>query len=257
VISPAPQPRDPLQLLSVVIPARNEEGSILTTVQHLHDVLGEHDIPHEILVVDDGSDDRTLEVLQNLSTSIPALRPLHNAGPNGFGRAVTFGLDHMNGDAVAIVMGDESDDPNDLVQYWEKLNEGFDCVFGSRFIKGGGTVDYPKVKLLANRTANLFIRVLFATNLNDTTNAFKAYRKEIIDACHPLISHHFNLTVELPLKAMIRGGSWTIVPITWRNRTTGMAKLKIKEMGSRYLFVVLYLWLEKSFSQGDYRVSKS
>jgi dolichol-phosphate mannosyltransferase len=150
-------------------------------------------------------------------------------------------------------MGDESDDNRDVVRYWETLNEGYDCVFGSRFMKGGGVIDYPRVKLILNRLANFFIRILFKIKLNDTTNAFKAYRRTVIEGCRPLISPHFNLTVELPLKAIVRGYSWKVIPITWRNRRTGPSKLKIKEMGSRYLFICLYIWLEKYFSRGDYR----
>jgi dolichol-phosphate mannosyltransferase len=126
-------------------------------------------------------------------------------------------------------------------------------VFGSRFVKGGGVIDYPRVKLVVNRLANWFLKTLFGIRLNDTTNAFKAYRRDVITGCRPLISPHFNLTVELPLKAIIRGFSWTIIPITWRNRRIGQAKLKLREMGSRYLFICLYVWLEKYFSCGDYQ----
>jgi len=117
---------------------------------------------------------------------------------------------------VVIMMADESDDCRDVVRYWHKLNEGYDCVFGSRFMKGGGVIDYPRLKLLMNRLANFFLKVLFRIRLNDTTNAFKAYRKTAIDGCRPFISPHFNLTVELPLKAIVRGYSWTVIPITWR-----------------------------------------
>jgi dolichol-phosphate mannosyltransferase len=159
----------------------------------------------------------------------------------------------MRGDAVVIMMADESDDCRDVVRYWQLLNNGFDCVFGSRFIPGGGVVAYPRVKLMLNRLANWFLRMLFQIELNDTTNAFKAYRRTVIDGCRPLIAPHFNLTVELPLKAIVRGFSWTVIPITWRNRRTGEPKLKIKEMGSRYLFICLYIWLEKRLSCGDYR----
>ena len=120
-------------------------------------------------------------------------------------------------------------------------------------MKGGGVIDYPRLKLFINRLANLFLRLLFSIKLNDTTNAFKAYRKETIEGCRPLIAPEFNLTVELPLKAIVRGYSWSVIPITWRNRRHGIAKLKIKEMGSRYLFICLYVWLEKYFSRGDYR----
>jgi dolichol-phosphate mannosyltransferase len=243
----------PLSLLSVVIPASNEAGCILSTVQHLQLELKMQAVPHEIIVVDDGSTDGTWELLSKLRTTMTELVPIKNEGLHGFGRAVSCGLDHMKGDAVVIMMADESDDCRDVVRYWQELNQGWDCIFGSRFMKGGGVIDYPKVKLLVNRMANFFLKTIFAVRLNDTTNAFKAYRREVIEGCKPLISPHFNLTVELPLKAIVRGFSWKVIPITWRNRRTGEAKLKIREMGSRYLFICLYVWLEKYFSRGDYR----
>jgi dolichol-phosphate mannosyltransferase len=153
---------------------------------------------------------------------------------------------------VAVVMADGSDSPEDLLKYYRKVQEGYDCVFGSRFIQGGSVVDYPRHKLLLNRMANGFIRLLFGLNFNDITNAFKCYRREVINGIQPLISPHFNLTVEMPLKALVRGYSYAVVPITWTNRAAGVSKLKIKEMGSRYLFIVLYLWLEKHLARGDY-----
>jgi dolichol-phosphate mannosyltransferase len=242
----------PLQLLSVVMPARDEEGCICSTVQHLNLELRLREVPHEIVVVDDGSSDSTWQLLTELSKSMPELKPVQNKGQHGFGRAIICGLDNMKGDAVVIMMADESDDCRDVVRYWQELNAGYDCVFGSRFMKGGGTIDYPWLKYVVNRCANWFLRTLFQVRLNDTTNAFKAYRREVIEGCRPLIAPHFNLTVELPLKAIVRGFSWTIIPITWKNRRSGVAKLKMKEMGSRYLFICLYIWLEKYLSRGDY-----
>jgi dolichol-phosphate mannosyltransferase len=248
----APTASEKLTLLSVIIPARDEADCIASTVQHLHLELSIHGVPHEIVVVDDGSKDDTWKLLGRLSESMPVLNCVQNEGRNGIGRAIIRGLDHMRGDAAVIMMADESDDCRDVVRYWHLLNEGWDCVFGSRFVRGGGVIDYPRVKLLLNRMANLFIRLAFGVRLNDTTNAFKAYRRTAIDGCRPLIAPHFNLLVELPLKAIVRGFSWTVMPITWRNRRTGLSKLKIKEMGSRYLFICAYVWLEKYFSRGDY-----
>jgi dolichol-phosphate mannosyltransferase len=242
-----------LTLLSIVIPARDEEGCIASTVEHLHLELRLNNVPHQIVVVDDGSTDRTWQILTELSETLPDLSPVKNEVNHGFGRAIIKGIDSSKGDAVVIMMADESDDCRDVVKYWELLNQGNDCVFGSRFIKGGGVIDYPWFKLKLNRFANFFIRCLFRIKLNDTTNAFKAYRKTTLNGCRPFLSPHFNLTVELPLKAIVRGYTWTVIPITWRNRRTGVAKLKIKEMGSRYFFIVAYVWLEKYFSRGDYK----
>ena len=252
--TPPNYPPGTLSLYSVIMPARDEEESLPGTLREIHGVFSAANIPHEIVVVDDGSRDRTWSVLQALKAEIPSLAPVQNPGPHGFGRAITYGLDAMKGDACVIMMADASDSPRDAVRYWRLLNdEGYECAFGSRFIKGGEVVDYPRLKLLVNRLANLFIRVVFKIRLNDTTNAFKAYRRTVIDGCRPLMSPHFNLTVEIPLKSIVRGFSWTVTPISWKNRKHGEAKLKIKEMGSRYFFICAYVWLEKYFSRGDYR----
>ncbi|PYL26724.1 MAG: cell wall biosynthesis glycosyltransferase [Verrucomicrobia bacterium] len=252
-VNSVPSNKALLQLLSVVIPAQNEEDCVASTVEHLYVELRLHNVPHEIIVVDDGSTDGTWTALDSAKGRVPTLKTVKNPAPHGFGRAVAHGFAHMTGDAAVVMMADESDDCRDVVRYWEKLNEGYDCVFGSRFMRGGGVTGYPKIKLVLNRLTNHFIRVLFGISLNDTTNAFKAYRKEVIDGCRPFIAPHFNMTIEIPLKAIVRGYSWVTIPITWRGRRTGTPKLKIKEMGSRYLFICLYIWLEKYFSRGDYR----
>ncbi len=243
----------PLALFSVVIPARDEEASLPGMVRDLYQTLVREHVPHELVVVDDGSRDATWTVLQQLRGEVPTLASVRNPGPHGFGCAVVRGLDHITGDACVIMMADASDSPADAVTYWRLLNDGWECVFGSRFVEGGRVVDYPRLKLFINRLANLFIKLLFRIPLNDTTNAFKAYRRTVLEGCRPFLSPHFNLTVEIPLKAIVRGYSWTVTPITWRNRKHGEAKLKIKEMGSRYFFICMYVWLEKYFSRGDYR----
>jgi dolichol-phosphate mannosyltransferase len=243
----------PLRLFSVVIPARDEEESLPSTIADIVQTFTTEHIPHEIVVVDDGSKDRTWAVLQQLKEKFPTLAPTQTTGLHGFGRAVAWGLEHSRGDAMVIMMADASDSPRDAVKYWQMLNEGYDCAFGSRFIAGGEVIDYPRIKLLVNRLANFLVRVGFAIPLNDTTNAFKAYRRTVIEGCRPFLAPHFNLTVEIPLKAIVRGYTFAVTPISWRNRKYGVAKLKIKEMGSRYFFICAYVWLEKYFSRGDYR----
>lgn len=243
--------------LSVVIPAHNEEGCIAGTVRALNAKLSAENINHEILVVNDNSSDHTETVLHSLSTEIPTLRHVNNTPPHGFGFAVRCGFVHYTGDAVAVYMADNSDRPEDLVRFFRVLvQKRVDCVFGSRFSRGGKVIDYPLPKLILNRIANSFIQILFGLSYNDVTNAFKLYRRHVIDGLKPLLSHHFNLTVELPLKAIVRGYSYRVVPNYWINRKTGESKLKIQEMGSRYLFIVLYCFIEKWLSKGDYHSIK-
>jgi dolichol-phosphate mannosyltransferase len=239
--------------LSIVIPAYNEEGNIENTVNAFYQELEGAKIPHEILVVNDNSKDSTLTILQSLKERIPTLNYVTNHGPNGFGYAIRKGLGYFEGDCVAIVMADLSDSPKDLVSFYNKMvTDKVDCVFGTRWSKGGKAFDYPKHKLLLNRAFNNVIRVLFRIHYNDCTNAFKLYKRETINGVQPLLSPHFNLTIEIPLKAIVRGYSYSVMPNSWRNRTTGKSNLKIKEMGSRYMFILLYCWIEKLFVKRDY-----
>jgi dolichol-phosphate mannosyltransferase len=240
--------------LSVLIPAQNEEGSVGSTVEGIAAVLEREEVDYEVLVIDDGSEDSTAAVVAAIAEHNPRVRCRPSHHEKGFGMAIRAGLDLFEGDAVVIAMADASDDPEDVVRYHRLLEEGWDCAFGSRFVPGARVHDYPPLKLAINRLANWFIRALFRHGYNDTTNAFKGYRREAIETIQPLLSKHFNLTVEMPLKAVVRGHSYAVTPTSWTNRTSGEAKLAMREMGSRYLFIVLYVWLEKALSRGDYEV---
>ena len=198
-----PSSRERLRKLSVVIPARNEQDCIASAVEHLHLELRLNGIDHEIIVVDDGSTDKTWHVLATTSTRVPTLTPVQNTGPNGFGRAVTLGFDHISGDAVVIMMADESDDCRDVVAYWRVLNDGWDAVFGSRFIRGGGAIDYPVHKLILNRAANLFLRILF----------------------HSGKSRVYNLQKERSQAKLRKPSStWSVVSRSWKGNKKGAHK---------------------------------
>jgi dolichol-phosphate mannosyltransferase len=243
--------------LSIVIPAYNEESNIESTVKAFYKDLDLAQITHEIFVVNDDSTDLLVERLKSLQDEIPTLNFITNEGPNGFGYAIRKGLEHINGDCVAIVMADLSDSPKDLILFYNKMiSDQVDCVFGTRWSKGGKTYDYPKHKLFLNRVFNNLIRILFRIGYDDCTNAFKLYKKETIKGLQPFLSPHFNLTIELPLKAIVRGYTYSVVPNTWRNRTSGKSNLKIKEMGSRYLFILVYCYIEKILVLKDYKKNK-
>jgi dolichol-phosphate mannosyltransferase len=240
--------------LSVVIPAHNEEGSIKDMVESVAYALTKEHIPFEIVVVNDHSTDTTMIILAELVQRIPQLRSVNNEQLPGYGRAVVTGINVTHGTYVAVMMADLSDDPEDLVRFYRAAQKtGVDCVFGSRFIQGGVTYNYPKLKLILNRFANTLVRLLFHIRYNDCTNAFKLYKRETLDGLRPFLSPHFNLTLELPLKAIVRGYTYTVLPNSWHNRKSGVSKLKIKEMGSRYLFVLLYCLIERYFSRGDFK----
>jgi dolichol-phosphate mannosyltransferase len=240
--------------VSIVIPSFNEAESITETVEQIEEAMAREKIEHEILLVNDNSTDHSLEVLENLSQRVLTLRYITNNGPNGFGYAIRYGFENVTGECVAIMMADLSDSPDDLVKFYRTMMEGnYDCVFGSRFMKGAKVVDYPWFKKVLNRMANRIIQVVMGIHYNDTTNAFKLYKRQTIEGLKPFLSPHFNLTIELPLKAIIRGYSYTVVANSWTNRKHGESKLKIREMGSRYFFILMYCLIEKYFSKGDFK----
>lgn len=238
--------------LSIVIPAFNEEQNVGRSLDALRRVVWEENlIPYEIVVVNDNSTDNTEAVIRERIRQDQNIRLVTRRPPGGFGRAVRAGLDAVHGDVVVVCMADLSDDPQDVVAYYRKICEGYDCVFGSRFIKGSRVENYPWAKLCVNRIVNNCIRVLFGCRFNDLTNAFKAYRVSVIRECGPYRSSHFNITLELSLSALIRNYNIAQIPVNWYGRTWGASNLRLCEMGRRYLCTALMFYFQRMLIRDD------
>ena len=231
--------------VNIIIPLKNEEKGIKNLIENLIPVLDKIEKKTNISLIDDHSLDQTWNVSKQYEQKFNFIKAYKNENTTGFGNALKFAIEKNQDDALIIFMGDCSDDPNYIIEYVKYLDEGYDCVFGSRFIKGSKLSDYPLVKLILNRFANNFIRALFFIKYNDITNAFKAYKKNVLDECHPIISQHFNINAELSLKSIIRGFKYKVIPVSWTNRKRGISKFHIKEMSNRYFFTILYIFLEK------------
>jgi len=236
---------------SFIVPAYNESENLPRTLGELQSALRAEDIPYEIIVVNDNSADETGTVVRNLMREDPDIRLVDRSPPRGIGRAIREGIEHVQGDLVIVYMADSSDHPRDAVTYYRKIEEGYDCVFGSRFMHGSSTENYPRRKLFVNRLVNTMIRCMFMTKHNDLTNAFKAYRTHVIEACGPYKASHFNITIEMSLSALIREFTIARVPISWSGRTWGSSNLKLKEMGRRYLSTLLKIFFEGLLIRDD------
>lgn len=239
--------------LSIVIPAYNEAGNIAACVKELQDVVVREGLDYEIIVVNDNSTDETADVVNGLIEKDSSVRLVGRTPPGGFGRAIRSGLDAVTGDVVVIYMADLSDDPNDVIAYYRKIEEGYDCVFGSRFRAGSKVQHYPWLKLVVNRVVNRCIQLMFWTPYNDLTNAFKAYRTSVIRDCGPYQASHFNITLELSLSALIRRYRIAEIPISWSGRQWGASNLRLQEMGRRYLSTLLMMFFQRVFVADDIR----
>lgn len=241
---PRPVPRNTL-LYSILIPAYNEARNLPPTLEALVRELRGEGIPFEILVVNDNSTDDTPNVVEAVNRQYPEVRVAHNSPPGGLGRAIRFGIQEFRGDVLAIVMADSSDHPEDVVHCYRLIEEGFDCVFGSRFMRGGRVTHYPPVKRFVNRIVNRAMQFMFMTRHDDLTNAFKVYRRHVIESLSPLQAAHFNITIEMSLSALIRRYRIARTPIRWSGRTWGQSNLRLRKMGRRYLCTLLMVWCER------------
>lgn len=237
--------------LSIVIPAHDEEKNLPETVGDLQSALRRESIPYELVIVDDCSTDGTSRVIAELMAQDANIRTIRRSPPGGFGRAIRAGLAIVEGDVVVPCMADKSDDPGDVVRYYRKIEEGWDCVFGSRFRKGAVVENYPRFKLFTNRIVNRCIQIMFWCPFNDLTNAFKAYRIEVIRDCGPYRASHFNITIEMSLGALIRKYRITEIPTSWRGRTWGTSNLRLGQMGRRYLATLIRMFAERLLVADD------
>jgi dolichol-phosphate mannosyltransferase len=215
--------------LCLIIPAKNEMLTLTETIDNIQKKL-KGKILFNILVVNDHSDDGTFELLENLVIKFSNLKFVSNEWNEGVGNAIRFGLTKWQGDIVAICMADGSDAPEDILLSYKKIyREGYDCTFGSRFIKGGQVENYPFIKFFLNRIFNNWVRVKTGINYNDFTNIFKLYHRRSIEVIFPLDSTGFSIGLEMSLKAFKRGLNIAIIPISWKQRKAGVSKLKLSK----------------------------
>jgi len=229
--------------LSIIFPVRNEAKGISKTMDLICSSINE--INYEIIIVNDYSDDDTYDVISKKKDSYDKIKLFNNA-KKGLGGAINLGIEKSVGEVVCIMMADLSDDIADLKKYYQLIqSKDVDAIFGSRFIKGSNVSDYPIKKLFLNRIFNYITKFIFLSDYNDFTNAFKIYKKDSLIKTMPLISEDFNIFLEIPLKIISRKMNYKIVPISWKNRKEGKAKFNMKELKSKYLFTLIYCFLEK------------
>jgi dolichol-phosphate mannosyltransferase len=230
-------------MISILIPIRNEYEN-LDDIERIFK-KNFYEIRHEVILINDFSNDNTLIKAEEISKKNKNFI-VYNNQKKGLGGAINLGIEKANGKFICIMMADLSDDINDLKKYYTLMEENnYDAVFGSRFITDSKVIGYPKQKLILNRVFNFIVKLVFLNRYNDYTNAFKIYKSEMIKNFLPLMSESFNVFLELPLKVISRKYDYKVIPINWSTRKRGEAKFKIKELRSKYLFTLIYCFIEK------------
>tara|TARA_E500000178_G_C17031537_1_gene760876 strand:+ start:3230 stop:3943 length:714 start_codon:yes stop_codon:yes gene_type:complete len=231
-------------MLTILIPVRDESAGLKDLFDNLSKNLS--NINYEVLIINDFSTDDTLKIAKNIFSNNNNFKILDNKR-KGLGGAVNLGIKEASGDNVVIMMADQSDDIEDLLKYNNLMRENdYDAILGSRFLKSSKVENYPRQKYILNRIFNYFVSLVFWNNYNDYTNAFKIYKKQSLNEIKPLISESFNIFLEIPLKIISRNYKYKIIPINWKGRIRGSSKFEIKELGSKYLFTLIYCFIEKN-----------
>ena len=230
-------------MLSIIIPVKNEEELIKNSIDQLLNEIENTEL--EIIIIDDFSNDRTKNIVEEMCEKNGKIKFFKNKH-EGLGPLIDLGIEKSKGEYICIMMSDLSDDIQDLKNYYKQIsNSDFDAILGSRFMRDSNIFDYPVVKLILNRIFNYFVKILFLSNYNDFTNAFKIYKKSTLINLRPFVSESFNIFLELPLKLISRGYKYKVIPIKWTNRKKGKSKFKIKELGAKYIFTLIYCLSEK------------
>ena len=231
-------------MLSIIVPVRNESDALKDTLNYFSQNL--INLDYEVLIINDFSEDDTLSKAKTLISEKKYFKVFNNK-KKGLGGAINLGIAESSGTYVTVMMADKSDDINDLINYNKLMNENnYDAIMGSRFLKESKVTDYPTKKMILNRVFNFFVSLIFWNKYNDYTNAFKIYKKSVLVEILPLISESFNIFLEIPLKIISRNSNYKIIPINWVGRKKGASKFKIKELRAKYLFTLIYCFIEKN-----------
>ena len=222
-------------LISVIVPAFDEEANIGSVLDSIHGVLVQAGFPYEIIVVNDGSSDKTSEVVKE--NNVVLVNHTKNLGK---GAAIRTGLQRARGGVVVTIDADGSHPPRDIPRLvYPLINGNVDAVIGSRFTNEHGKVSTSELRLLGNRIINYAFLLLTRKRIADTQSGFRAYKREAFRKLS-IRSSGFEAESEITLKMLKRGFSIKEVPIDCEPRDNGSSKVKSFKDGFKILKSILF-----------------
>lgn len=233
---------------SIIIPILYVEPQLRQTVERLRALRDRIDL--EVLLVVDVPDAAREEEARRENDRIAGemdAKAIYRVGERGFGSALRYGFDHATGDAMIPFMGDACDDAFDIPVLIGALDEGSDVVAGSRYMRGGRIVGNT-LKQRLSRLYGLLVRAVGGPPIHDVSNAFKAYRRAVVEAT-PTVAVSYDVSVELTVKAHQAGFRVSEVPTTWTNREVGESNWRFGRELKRYWRWLRLAWLGKPRSR--------
>jgi glycosyltransferase involved in cell wall biosynthesis len=225
--------------LQIIIPVYNEADNILNT---LNQVLEKVHTPHKIMIIYDFDEDNTLPVAGRYikEHSCDNIRLVKNKYGRGVLNAIKTGFESCSDGVALVVMADTSDDIGIVDAMFEKINQGYDLVGGSRYMKGGRQIGGPVMKKLMTRTAGISLHLLTGIPTHDVSNSFKMYRVSLLRDTLIESTGGFEIGMEILVKAFVKGCKITEIPSVWRDRASGASRFQIRKWLPNYIHWYLY-----------------
>lgn len=218
----------------LILPTYNEAENIEAIVAAASDVLaGSTGGGYKILIVDDGSPDGTGDIADRLAAEREQLEVLHRSEKNGIGPAYLAGFAHALDGGAGYVMEMDSDfshDPADLARLLQAVRGGADLALGSRYVPGGGVVDWGVLRRVISQGGSTYARLVLGLKVRDLTGGFKCFKREVLEAIHfdSVRSQGYAFQVELTYRAVLGGFRVEEVPIVFKDRELGQSKMSWK-----------------------------
>jgi dolichol-phosphate mannosyltransferase len=220
--------------LHISIPVYNESDNILAVLEEIESKVS---TPHLVNIIYDFDEDNTIPAVNKFikEHKIQNVNVIKNHYGKGVLNAIKTGFDIVQDGTVLVVMADSSDDLSVVDRMYERIDQGCDIVCGSRYMKGGRQIGGPIVKGFLSRTAGISLHWMTGLPTHDPTNSFKMYRKPILNDIKFESSGGFEIGMEIVVKSFLKGYKISEIPSTWRDRTAGTSRFKLRKWLPKYI----------------------
>lgn len=233
-------------LVNIVIPVYNEGENIRDTLYKIESKVG---TPHNILIIYDFDEDNTIPVVRDLMGKNKNIYLVKNKYGEGALNAIRTGFESIDEGVILVVMADLSDDLGKVDEMFKNINDGYDIVCGSRYMKGGRQTGGPRTKKLLSKLAGVSLYYLIGIPIHDVTNSFKMYTKRVLDDIRIESNGGFELGMEIVIKAFFRGCKITEVPSIWSERGVGESRFRLWKWLPKYMKWYWFAIKGKFYSQ--------